>query len=582
MKISFWGRNFTDQNYLSLEIFQLLDRHIHQLDENKSIVFDFSKCKFSFEVHFVELFDINSHGYLYTYKHSKNFSLINKIISTIELLEDSISDSQPPCSLIFIFDNAIFESYPRFNFLRCSELHFKNTIFHKGALFKHLDVEYVLYEPRLLGADATFYHRKKADLAAGILRGKELGQIATFHYRHALEGSGSTFFIGVKFTKEARFTDAVLDKVQFSHLSEETLSKCFFANSMMEETKFYNCHFPYQLNEWTIFDNEGWYKKPFFILIIPALLSLIMWINMNPIFFFVGATIINAFVFMPSMWLLSQISFFNINKHIAIGDDINVSQKQKPIDANDNYHAIREIYRQLRVNFEKHGDYQIAGEFYYSQRYTELLTFGSKFIHSYWQWNLLSIHHVVNGFGERWVRALSWFFITWVGFAFFTQPNLDFISSKSTPEYFLHAYTDNSDKNLTYNLAFNEDNLTNEMNLSKHFMLLAKTNYKDEGSTYYCKTPKLIEEKNSTKRIFAFDNRFDYAFTEQYIPMLRDDYTTRLAYSLTKMISPFMSEEKNWFTPRSKDAHLLGIFESILLWFFFGAFVLAVKNKIKR
>ena len=64
--------------------------------------------------------------------------------------------------------------------------------------------------------------------------------------------------------------------------------------------------------------------------------------------------------------------------------------------------------------------------------------------------------------------------------------------------------------------------------------------------------------------------------------MLKDDYTTRLAYSLTKMISPFMSEEKNWFTPRSEKAHLSGIFESLLLWFFFGAFVLAVKNKIKR
>lgn len=582
MKISFFKTKFTDENFLSLTIFQLLDNHLNTRDNNKTIIFDFSECTFSFDVNFVELFNKYSTGYIYAYKHSKSFSLINEIVSTTRVLEDSLNQSQPLYSLIFIFNNAIFNGYPKFDFLRCSELHFKNTIFHKGVLLRHLDVQYVLYEPRLLGADATFYHRKKADLAAGILRGKELGQIAIFHYRHALEGSGSTFFIGVKFTKEARFTDAVLDKVQFSHLNEETLSKCFFANSMMEETKFYNCHFPYHQNSWTIFDKEGWYKQPLFILIL-SILVIITFLQNYPILVFAGAAVINAFVFMPLMSGLSKIPFLNLNKHIAIGDDIKISKVQKSIDAESNYHAIREIYRQLRVNFEKHGDYQLAGEFYYSQRYTELLTFGSRFYPSFWQWNLLGIHHIVNGFGERWIRAMSWFFITWIGFAYIAQPNLGFTSSKSTPEYFLYAYDmNNSNDNLTYNLSFDENNLTDEVNQSAHFILLAKTNYKDENSTYYCKPPKLIEEKNATKRIFAFDNRFDYTFTEQYIPMLRDDYTTRLAYSLTKMISPFMSEEKNWFTPRSKDAHILGILESVLLWFFFGAFVLAIKNKIKR
>ncbi|KFN39006.1 MAG: hypothetical protein JU82_09070 [Sulfuricurvum sp. MLSB] len=581
MKISFFKRRFADQNFLSLTIFQLLDSHIDPLDKHETIIFDFSECTFLFDVNFAELFSKYSTGYIYAYKYSKKISLINEIVSSVKVLEDISTHPQSSNSLIFNFNNATFKGYPKFDFLCCSELHFKNTIFHKGALLRHLDIQYVLYEPRLLGADATFYHRKKADLAAGILRGKELGKIAVFHYRHALEGSGFTFLIGVKFTKEARFTDAVLDRVQFSHLNEETLSKCFFANSMLEETKFYNCHFPYHQNSWTIFDKEGWYKRPLLILIL-SLLIFVALCMYSPYFAIAGAAVINAFVFMPLMSALSKISFLNLNKHIAIGDDIKISKVQKSVDAESNYHAIREIYRQLRVNFEKHGDYQTAGEFYYSQRYTELLTFGSKFNRSFWQWNLLSIHHIVNGFGERWIRSLGWFLMTWIGFAFLTQPNLDFISSKSTPEYFFNVYKDNRDKKLTYNLSFDENNLTDEMNQPKHFILLVKTNYEDGNSTYYYKAPKLTEEKNSTKRIFAFDNRFDYAFTEQYIPMLRDDYTTKLAYSLTKMVSPFMSEEKNWFTPRSKDAHLLGIFESVLLWFFFGAFVLAVKNKIKR
>ncbi|MGD9970161.1 MAG: hypothetical protein AB7S65_06860 [Sulfuricurvum sp.] len=587
MKINFFKRNFTDQNFLSLTIFQLLNSHINPLENNTNITLDFSECNFLFDVNFVELFSKNSTGYEYAYKYSKKFLFIDEIVSTIQLEENKSIDTESPYNLIFIFNNAVFHGYPKFDFLRCSELHFKNTIFHKGALFRHLDVHYVLYEPRLLGADATFYHRKKADLSAGILRGKELGEIATFHYRHALEGSGSTFFIGVKFTKEARFTDAVLDKVQFSHLNEETLGKCFFANSMIEETKFYNCHFPYQSNFLTVLDKNSYYKKLYMILILEILIIMLLYLFYKQdisiaimLFITIFAGIINAYFFMPGMWWLSKIPFLNINKHIAVGDDIKISKIQKSADAEDNYHAIREIYRQLRVNFEKHGDYQLAGEFYYSQRYTELLTFGNQYYH-FWQWNLLGIHHIVNGFGERWIRALGWFFATWIGFAMIAQPNIHFTSSKSTPEYFLYAYDDTNSSSIS-NLNFNKHNLTNNIHHPAHFMLLATTYYEDGNSTYYDKSPKLIEEKNSTKTVYAFDNRFDYAFTKQYIPMLKNEYTTQLGYSLTKMVSPFVSEEKNWFSTRSKDAHILGIIESILLWFFFGAFVLAVKNRIKR
>ncbi|MDD2830355.1 MAG: hypothetical protein PHW18_12340 [Sulfuricurvum sp.] len=580
LTLDFNQHKFHNHNDLRRKIFSNILNNIDGIKKAREINFDFSKCIFDFDIIFIELFDQNSLEYRTLYKEYDNFSLIKDVLHAIAV-EDSNEKNQPVYDLIFIFNNAIFNGYPKFDFLRCSKLYFGNTIFKKGALFRHLEAKYVLYEPRLLDADVTFYHRKKADIEAGILRGDTLGKIEEFHYRHALEGNGSTFFIGVSFTKEAHFTDAVLDNVQFSHLDVSTLSKCYFANSMLEETKFYNCHFPYHKNAWTIFDKDGWDKQPFFIFLLSGLLLCVLFLY-APFLAIAGAAVLNAFVFMPLMSLISKISFLNVNKHMAIADDIKLSNSQQSFNAEDNYHVIREIYRQLRVNFEKHGDYQTAGEFYYSQRYTELLTFGSRFYPSFWQWNLLGIHHIVNGFGERWVRAFVWFFSTWIVFAFLLQPNIDFTSSKSTPEYFLNAYHDNIDKNLTYNLNFDENSITSDLNRSMHFMLIAKTTFEDTGSFYICKSPQIIEEKNVTKKVFAFDNRFDYHYTEQYIPMLREDPSIYFAYSFTKMISPFVSEEKNWFTTRSKDAHILGIFESILLWFFFGAFVLAVKNKIKR
>jgi len=225
------------------------------------------------------------------------------------------------------------------------------------------------------------------------------------------------------------------------------------------------------------------------------------------------------------------------------------------------------------------SDFQKAGEFFYSQRYTELSTsLSSPLNKGKWQIGqhlLLSLHHIVNGFGERWLRAFVWFVITLFGFAFFAYtPNKDFISTKSTPEYFLNAYKNpyyqntNNEENTIANLRFDDSNFAKYIFEKKDFMLLASVkNRKDEQN----------------KTIFAYDNRFDYHYTEQYIPMLKNDDTSIfIAHSLSKMIAPFISEEKKWFQDRSEKAYYLGFLETILLWIFFLAFVFAVKNRIRR
>ena len=60
------------------------------------------------------------------------------------------------------------------------------------------------------------------------------------------------------------------------------------------------------------------------------------------------------------------------------------------------------------------------------------------------------------------------------------------------------------------------------------------------------------------------------------------EFEVKFAHSLSKMIAPFISEEKKWFQDRSSKAYYIGFLETILLWIFFLAFVFAVKNRIRR
>lgn len=592
---SFYYKIIADN--ISLDIRQVLrDYFASKTSDNDVLALSFDNEKFTQEINFKELlFEVcNSNEYEYGFKD----------------FADYLNGKNDKFKLVMSFDKAIFDIYPNFDGLRCHKLSFNNTVFEKGARFRHIDVDEVLFEPRRLDADATFFHRKKADIDAGILRGKEIGKIGRFKYRHQLEGDGTTFLIGMRFTERAEFTDCVLDKVQFSYLDENSLSKCYFANSIIGKARFYNCTFHFSPNFITAFrfiENKqkvlaysALFATPIVIIgllfFVGSMIEVIFYIFliMLPFMVVLGGSIFNTSYFMPLMKLLEKIIDsileLQINRHITTADDSIATQNISPEQNKINRETVREIYRQLKISYSESGDYQKAGEFYYSQRYWETVGDGKGFYGFFSSQQLLmDIHHWVNGFGERWLRAFVWFLLTIFGFAFFAYtPNEDFISTKSTPEYFLNAYND-GDKNKTSKIAFNTDKKTGKIENvnSSHFMEIATTNYKDSSVEYIKDKNKSIvakQTKDINKTFYAFDNRFDFYYTSQFIPVLKteNNFDLELTHSLSKMIAPFISEEKKWFQDRSQNAYYLGFLETILLWIFFLAFVFAVKNRIRR
>jgi len=60
------------------------------------------------------------------------------------------------------------------------------------------------------------------------------------------------------------------------------------------------------------------------------------------------------------------------------------------------------------------------------------------------------------------------------------------------------------------------------------------------------------------------------------VAKLKDNFSTRFIFSLSRVSYPFSNQSKRWFKYRTKEGYYLGTLESILLWFFAGAFILAV------
>lgn len=566
----------TREDALSFWLFQEIDKYCEDND-TFDFCFDFSKIVFNDSLQLVKLFDKSSDGYQWARENSKDFTKVLDVIQGI-----NVDDSEKPIyRLHFKFDKAVFYESIDFENIRCDSLSFEDTIFKKDAKFAFVNVEKFIYKPYQLSVDVTFYNRKRADIEVGKLRGEIKGGIGSFIFRHHLAGAGKTYFVGVNFEKEAFFQDVNLENVVFSYMDRNSMSKCHFANSFIENTQFYKCEFDYMPNFPIPF---GFYNlKTIWIFLA---VGLIIWgwtyIGISPLLsIFLIFPFVNL-IFMPIMYGLQKLSIFkkidffemfeSINHHICVADDKALVKgflkTRKTQD--ENFKSLREIYRQLRVNHEKHGNWQLAGEFYYSQRYCEIVT--QVDVIQKLQPFILGVHHVINGFGERWLRALIWFVFTILLFAGFGAiPNQDYVSTKSTPEYFLVAHKpqnrqDSNDSNRTYFQDFN---------LSKsHFILYSKTNYlQSDKDTNVTDKPKIV---------YAFDNRFNYEYSEQYIPMLVDRAQIKLLYSLSKFISPFTSNEKQWFQDRNEKAYVYGFIETILLWLFFGGFVLAVKNKIKR
>jgi|GEM_PF-1220612 len=496
----------------------------------------------------------------------------------------------------FSFDKTTFSTYPSFDILHCHKLSFKDTTFKKGARIRSVIINHLIYEPRFIGADVNFANGGYAVVEDNEFWKEGIGLINKFQFRHQLGGDAKTYFIGMIFKEEANFTNSILDNVVFW---DTDLSNCRFLHSKLDEAKFYNCRFPYQKDY--IIDPSG---KEKIILLLILISTIVIWTIFSHMqsfeskigeFFqaFIGVLAILLSLFsiasfnrLVMIQYISKLVIFFLSRktrfsplnpefyyHISILDEKKFFEYKDQIKNENKQYAIlqniREVYKELKINFEKNADYQLGGEFFYSQRLLELST-NFKMLDGFHQ-VIMYIHHFVNGFGERPMRALVSFLIcSFFIFPFLTKPNIDYISTHNTPEFLLKVYNSK-----TPILSFDLNSTISEYNSStefdKDFLCIAKTTYKYNEL-----------KSGNDKNVNAFDNRFDYHFTRQYIPILSDNYTTEIIFSLSHIITPFASEEKKWFLEKTNHASFFGFIETFFLWIFMGAFLLSIKNRIKR
>ncbi|MFW2378457.1 pentapeptide repeat-containing protein [Aliarcobacter butzleri] len=492
------------------------------------------------------------------------------------------------------FTNAIFKRNIRFDNLKCKELILKDTIFLDGGAIKNrgkdknLQIKKLEFRPYSLESDfvidlGSFANEK------GLVELDNRGIIENIKFENHKVGNGNIFFIGLnEYIKKADFRNMILDKVFFQNCN---LENCYFLNSKIDKTEFRNCYFPQ--NENRILNNQIMGKVQsissliVFPLISVMLFFFIEWISsyhgsLIDYIFIVGFSIlipiylasINLWVELFSLILYRLDKFLEhiinyiipleknlriLNVHNYIADekliykkldefykikdkDTFIKEKKKLQISLD---SLSSSYSQLKDNF-KDKDFQISGDFFYSQRYTELLSQHKK--------NLLdlvifNIHHFTNGFGERYFRPLVWFMVTIFLFSLPLKQNKDFISTSSTPLFLIEGLKDNQ----------------KSLDLDKNFETILK-----------------VQGSKDEDILYGYDERFNYHSKEQKVLILNKNMDIRLIHSFSNIIYPFTPEQKRWFQNISERAVFLSLLESILLWYFAIAFVLALWHRIKK
>lgn len=527
-----------DINYF-VKLFILSFKKISETSSDKTkIIFNFDKCTISEEFNILEIFK----------------EIGNKI--NYHDIYKSLNSKNPNQAISFQFNKTVFEKNARFDEISCEELSFYNTSFKKGALLRRITVKRLIFRPWELGADVTFGNGGYADIERNKLSTDSKGSIDYFKFRHNYEGNGWVYFIGVKFNDKANFTNTVLNKVHFSNMD---MSKCYFFNAIIQDTRFLNCDFPKNKDLWigTIWKKKFNLFSPFVVSLIGTIIILILFIiNIFSIYVFKENdapyllnflwTIILLFILnTPFMFLNRLLNPFS--KHFSVADEKLVLKETNPDKFAEQISSLSEIYRQLRTNFEKNNNYQAAGEFYFSQKHVELAQFDFEDkTKSATQQLLFGALHWINGFGERWVRSIIWFLLTIVLFAFLFTPNSDYSVTGETPEF------------LTNSVDFKEE-----------------THRKINIDSNECNNFKLPNNKN----ILYLANANEII---KYATPLNDDIQTKIIYSFSHLITPFIPDEKKWFEIKTNKAYIIGFMETFLLWLFLIASGVALNNRIKR
>lgn len=494
------------------------------------------------------------------------------------------------------FTNAIFKKNIRFDNLRCKKLIFKDTLFLDGGAIKNRDkdknlqIEELEFRPYSLESDFVIDLGSYVNRENSLVELDNQGVIKQIKFENHKVGEGKIFFIGLnQYAEKVDFRNMLLDKVFFQNCN---LEKCYFLNSKIDKTEFRNCYFPQNQNR--VLNNQitGKYESTAFLLVFPLLFLLTYYIVEkqilesydNLIYGYIFMSIFYLIVFLSSLNLwIELISYIierinskikkirkvdnhlnSFNVHFCIADEkiiykefdnfLKIKDKKK-FESNKkkleiSLDSLSSSYSQLKDNF-KDKDFQISGDFFYSQRYTELLSQHRKLPIDLLIFN---IHHFINGFGERYLKPLIWFISTILIFSLPLTPNKHFISTSSTPLFLIE------------NIGEKRDSL----NINTNFLSILKIEGYDK---------KEIDDKNI---LLGYDNRFNYHMKEQKVLKLYENIKVKLIHSFSNMIYPFTPEQKKWFQNISSKAVFLSLLESILLWYFAIAFILALWHRIKR
>lgn len=512
-----------------------------------------------------------------------------------------------------IFENTTFKEYVRFIDIQCDELEFLFVKFEKGGALKNrngkhnLDIGTLIFRPFQVENDFVIDIGNCAN-NEGFLETEKIGRIQNIEFENHKEGNGQVYFVGInQYTEQADFRNRILDKVSFQNCN---LSNCYFLNAKVDKTEFRNCVFPEIKNHLfvNLLDSKAHIMlMPLFTALVPTLFFM-LWLAFLDNQILILASYFFMMPFLIVLWLasfnaishplehifsgfltakkenvLNQIE--NFHHHFGVKDEqvlnkflnelkVDVKNLDSLIHRNklqESYLNLIELYRQLKENFDK-NDFQTAGNFFYSQRYLEMITTTRK--KSWLESWILNVHYMVNGFGERFMRPLTLWIATVILFSIlpyfapswiqknWLQPilvnkmelNRDYVATPNTPKFLLL-----------------------EQNLNEQYALFPNSN--DKNQSYY---PIVVwEMDNNATQIILNGEKIDKEVAI-YISTLKNDWQTRFYYSLSHMILPFASENRQWFKEVSQKAIFFGYLESALLWLFSGAFVLALYHRIKR
>jgi len=327
-------------------------------------------------------------------------------------------------------------------------------------------------------------------------------------YTNHVDGKGKVFFVGMKFAKEANFTNAMLEQVVFENCD---LKKVRFLNAYVDTTEFKNCEFP-QNTLRSNFDELG---KTFmersgivFATILSAVTIFVIKISMSisneiGVFYIAISSVLGLFIYLYLYGTSMQYILFKLDKiglgnndHICTYDEIDIYKKmdelkitksdEKREQIRDTLMSLSNLYLSFQKNFEAKSEIQKGGDFFYSRRYVGLLSLRAN-LQNMIERSILIFHFSVNGFGERIARPIfTLSFITFI-LLFFVDPNKDFIATKSTPYYLLENNNTINDKNTTLVYTVVDLNKSSRLFGDRH-----------SSTPYAIVVPKLKVDNNGT------------------------------------------------------------------------------------